>query len=177
MQKKKARKTKAKTLKAKPLTEPIYNRQEMESDPAWQAFCVYRDLPEGERSLTVVARKLNKSRAICGRWSVVWSWQKRLAALDNDKFAEQFEEFKAQHSKAIEANLTLLKGFKSEIASYIKWFKDKKKTMFEDMNPKDVVVITDIIMKLERQMYNDQLVKEQAKVADANEKETIIFEF
>ena len=169
--KKKRKKTE---YKAKPMKEPIFNRQEEESDPAWKAFCVYRDLPEEERTITNTARALHKSRTNCGRWSVMWCWQKRIVAWENEKVADEMDNNKAQHAKAIKENITIARAFKKEVASYIKWFQERKMDMLEGMNPKDVVWIFQTMTSLERQMNEDLVGSEKST---QSEKEQIIFTF
>ncbi len=57
-----------------------WERQEGESERAYQGFCVYRDLGPA-RSLAKVGQMLGKSTALMERWSVAHSWVDRVAAL------------------------------------------------------------------------------------------------
>lgn len=59
-----------------------WEQRERESDPAYQAFLLYRDQKKGARSITKAASELDKSRALIGRWSSDWTWQARVAAWD-----------------------------------------------------------------------------------------------
>lgn len=63
--------------------EAIWERQPGESSQAYEAFAAYRDLG-AERSITKVVQKLNKSRAIIGKWSSQWNWVDRARAWDNE---------------------------------------------------------------------------------------------
>jgi hypothetical protein len=56
-----------------------FEQQPKESDKAFAAFSLYLSLGS-ERSIDEVARKLNKSRTIIGRWSGRWQWVDRVAA-------------------------------------------------------------------------------------------------
>lgn len=58
-----------------------YERRDNETDPAWQAFALYRDLGV-ERSLAEVGRRLDKTTALLGRWSSAHQWVKRVRAWD-----------------------------------------------------------------------------------------------
>lgn len=58
-----------------------YERRSNETDPAWQAFVVYRDAGL-ERSHEKVARALGKSTQLIGRWSRAHQWVKRVRAWD-----------------------------------------------------------------------------------------------
>ena len=161
-------------LKIKELTEPIYNRQETESDPAWDAFCNYRDMPDEERTITAVSQKLHKSFTLCRKWAKMWSWKKRLTAWQNEQIADEMDNFKAQHTKSIQDNITLIGAFKTEIVKYIKWFKDHKQDMMAGMNPKDVVWIYQQMANLEQQMYAEMFKKDGT---EADAREQIIFTF
>ncbi|MCC8157477.1 MAG: hypothetical protein LIO54_09415 [Oscillospiraceae bacterium] len=63
-----------------------WERQEGESEKAFEAFAIYRDMPtNGEnRSIRAVGQKLGKSRAIIERWSASNNWQERVKAYDAD---------------------------------------------------------------------------------------------
>lgn len=71
---------------------PIWERLPGESAKAYEAFCIYRDLPPHERSLKAVAEKLGgkrsgKSRALrpLERWSSRYRWVERAAAWDEEQ--------------------------------------------------------------------------------------------
>lgn len=162
-------------LKIKELTEPIYNRQTDESDAAWQAFCLYRDMSDADRTITAVSVKLQKSFTLCRRWAKMWSWQKRVVAWQNEQLVDELDALRAQHAKAAKNNITLIDAFKSEIVKYIKWFKDNKQDMMAGMNPKDVVWIFQNMLNLEQQMYEEIFRKEEQ--SETNTGEQIIFTF
>ena len=56
-----------------------FEQQEKESHKAFAAFALYLSMGP-ERSIDGVARKLNKSHTIIGRWSGRWRWVERVAA-------------------------------------------------------------------------------------------------
>lgn len=70
----------------------VWERRTDESDPAWQAFETYRELPAGQRSISQVARTLSKSRPLMTRWAGKYGWQMRAAAYDR----EQDRQWRAQ---------------------------------------------------------------------------------
>ena len=63
-------------------TEP-WERLEGEGVKAYEAFSVYLELGE-ERSIRAVAKQLNKSTTLIGRWSRTYQWVERTAAYDVD---------------------------------------------------------------------------------------------
>lgn len=58
-----------------------YERRDDESDQAFAAFVMYRDLGL-ERSQRKVAAALNKSETLMGRWAAAHKWRKRTLAYD-----------------------------------------------------------------------------------------------
>ena len=60
-----------------------WERQPKESEPAWQAFSLYRDKGE-DRTLISVAEELHKSYTLIRRWATAWQWADRVRDYDND---------------------------------------------------------------------------------------------
>ena len=54
--------------------EKLFERKPKETDKAWAAFRVYRDLEHNERSLAKVARRLDRSARWIEKWSEKWNW-------------------------------------------------------------------------------------------------------
>ncbi|MET9829471.1 hypothetical protein ABZ078_09200 [Streptomyces sp. NPDC006385] len=86
-----------------------WERQDRESPQAFEAFSVYRDLGPA-RSVTRVARELDKSRALVGRWSRQFAWVMRAAAYDREQdrlfLAEQAQarrDLARRHAKLAQA--------------------------------------------------------------------------
>jgi len=59
----------------------IFEQQPRESNKAFAAFSLYLSLG-AERGLREVARKLDKSLTVVGKWSVKFDWPARVAAYD-----------------------------------------------------------------------------------------------
>ncbi|MCX4266510.1 MAG: hypothetical protein OSJ64_06880 [Firmicutes bacterium] len=93
-----------KSLKFAPLE--LWERQEGESAPAFQAFAAYRDMG-AERSLAKVAQKLGKSKALMERWSSQWHWQERVLAYDNDLQKQQYAKAVKNSRKMAERHIDI----------------------------------------------------------------------
>lgn len=88
-----------------------WERRSGESAQAFDAFAVYRDLGPA-RSVTKVARELDKSRSLLGRWSKTYAWVMRAAAWDREQdrvfLAEQHQarrDIARRHAKLAQAFL------------------------------------------------------------------------
>lgn len=64
------------------MTTKPYERRDNESDPAYEAFALYRDMGI-QRSIEVVARDLSKSVQLIKRWSALNDWVIRVRAYDD----------------------------------------------------------------------------------------------
>lgn len=119
-----------------------WERQKGESAKAFEAFAVYRDMPN--RSIREVARQLDKSRTIIGRWSSTHEWQKRIAAWDaeQDRIARQAQTEaikKMRKDHAALANAMLVKAAKA-----LKKIKD------DEIKASDLSRLVEVGAKLER---------------------------
>lgn len=117
-----------------------WERQSGESEKAFEAFVVYRDMGR-ERTVTAVAKKLSKSRQLLERWKERWDWQERVRTYDNElekeakeSAAKAIREMTERHiriamqlqKKALEAlqNLSLKKMTAKDIKEFIKMATD-----------------------------------------------------
>lgn len=69
----------------------IWDKQNGESEKAYQAFCVFLDMGS-DRTVDGVAKKLSKSRQLMTRWCATYKWRDRAAAYDNSIMEETREE-------------------------------------------------------------------------------------
>jgi hypothetical protein len=89
----------------------IWERQASESPKAFDAFAAYRDMGR-DRSTRRVARSLNKSHTLIGRWSSVHDWPRRAAAWDRERDQrrqgsqlDEIEEMTRRHTRIVENQL------------------------------------------------------------------------
>jgi hypothetical protein len=82
------------------MANEFYERWENESDKAYEAFSIYRDMGIS-RSIDNVVQKLNKSRQLISRWSGQYAWVQRAAAYDDhiDQLARKKLEREAVNRK------------------------------------------------------------------------------
>lgn len=123
--------------------EEIWERQKGESAQAYGAFSVYRDMG-AERSLSKVARQLDKSKTILGRWSSRWGWVERVrqydSYLDAEARHEAVKKVKEMTARHIRISLQLQQTALKAMAS----LDDKALT------PKDILAFIDKAVTIEK---------------------------
>ena len=148
---------------AKTETIQPWERQPGETTKQFEAFQVYRDMDE-ERSIRSVAKALDKSKNLIGRWSAANNWVDRAAAWDVEKDRllriEQQKDIKKMRKRHADiATAMLLKA-----ASAL------KKIPEEEIKAGDISRMVDIASKLERISRGDvgEVVEERdgGKAAD-----------
>lgn len=99
------------------MPEP-WERQEKESDPAWEAFTVYRDMG-AERSLAKTGQHLGKSTVLMEGWSVKHGWVRRAAAWDMEQDRLWRESLVAERRKMAERQARIGAMAEGKIAQFI----------------------------------------------------------
>jgi hypothetical protein len=97
------------------LPDPPYLRAEGETNAAWEAFAVYRDLSPSERSYSATAERLGKARQNVDRWGRQWRWRERAASWDQardrarvDGQLEAVRRMAERHASQAQAGLQAL---------------------------------------------------------------------
>jgi hypothetical protein len=98
--------------------EYSWERQPGEGTPAYQAFCLYRDLPHRnppeKRCIRAVCEILHKSRITLGDWSVKWNWVERCRDYDNELQKEELEVRKAAIREMQDAHISVAKALQKK---------------------------------------------------------------
>jgi hypothetical protein len=81
-----------------------------ETDKAYQAFVVYRNLEPKERSLSRVVSELGKSIPLIKRWSSRWSWVERARECDNYQEMRRLEKRIEEKQKMDEDHLKIIRA-------------------------------------------------------------------
>ncbi len=87
-----------------------WERQKEESEKAFEAFTLYRDMGQ-KRTISAVVKKLGKSRNLIDRWRERWNWKERVRAYDNEleKQAKEkaIKDYKAMTERHIKIAIQL----------------------------------------------------------------------
>lgn len=130
-----------------PQEEP-WERQKSESTKAFEAFCAYRDMG-ADRSLSKVARKLSKSKALLQRWSSAYGWVERIKAWDaeQDRAARQAQLDEIKKMRKRHADIAT--------AMIVKAAKALQRIPEDEIKAVDVSRMVEVGSKLERLSRGD----------------------
>lgn len=124
-------------------TDKPWERQKGESEKAFEAFAIYRDMGE-KRTLTAVAEKLQKSGSLIRRWKDRWDWVERVRAYDNglekEARAKAIKDRKDMTDRHIKIAMQLQKKALEALTSL----------EVEAMSPKDIKEFIKMATDLER---------------------------
>lgn len=89
-----------------PELPPLWHQQPKESNVAYGAFLVYRDLPPNNRSSQQVASEYARNWSLIRRWSARWFWVERVQAYDAFQAEEHRKGQLAERGKMSERQAT-----------------------------------------------------------------------
>ncbi len=129
-------------------TPKPWDRRDKETPKAYKAFCLYRDLPTQQRSLSKVAETLQKSYTLIGRWSRTYGWVERAGAWDdeNDRIAREI----AQREQAEEIKKMRKRHADLATAMLVKSAQALRRIPEDEIKPSDVSRMVEVASKLER---------------------------
>ena len=130
-----------------------WERQPGETQKAYEAFCVYRDLkdirdPESKRSLELVGQRLGKTKANYERWSSANEWVKRVEAWDE----YQERKIREEEEKQRITDIRSMRKRHADLASamLIKAARALQRIPEDEIKAGDVSRMVDTASKLER---------------------------
>ena len=138
---------------AKDNDREAWERQPGESGPAFEAFAAYRDMGE-KRTISAVARQLNKSGTLCHRWKLKYDWRARADAYDASIAEEAIKQVVADRKKMQERHI------KMSLQLQRKAMEALEKIKPEEMTPKDVKEFLRLATELER-MNREESIQQQ----------------
>ena len=146
-------------------TEKPWERQTGESEKAFEAFCVYRDLGP-ERTFVAVAERLRKSDSLIRRWKEKYNWSERVRLYDNElekqAMAKAVKERKAMTERHIKIAMQMQKKALEALQALNK----------KDMSPRDIKEYIKLATELERINRIDCTLKNEGEVRTESEIKT-----
>lgn len=121
--------------------KPIYEKLETETQKAYEAFCMYRDMGSS-RSIDRVAQDSTKTRSTIRLWCKEHNWVKRAEDYDIDREAiarqileeENRESYREKLRKYRQENEEIGNALRATAVIVLKKFR----TFANDLDPKDI---------------------------------------
>ncbi|MCD8089273.1 MAG: hypothetical protein LUD81_01365 [Clostridiales bacterium] len=145
-------------------TDKPWERQKGESEKAYEAFGIYRDLGN-KRTVSAVVKELEKSRSLIDRWKDKYFWEERVLIYDN----ELEKEAKAQAVK--ERKEMIKRHIDMSVEVQDKSLKAFRALSILDMTPKDIKEFMKFAIELER--LNRADIEEKTSVGSGEPTEDI----
>jgi len=124
--------------------EPLpYERQPNETVKQFEAFKLYRDMGL-DRSLREVAKQLNKSLALIGRWSSQNNWIERARLYDIDMDRQETIQNIKKRKEMVKRHAQTSKMFQQKILERLRTLNP------HELSPSDLVKWFEIAIKIER---------------------------
>lgn len=89
----------------KEVIEP-WERQPEETEKAYEAFLVYKNLGPG-RTFTAVSRRLQKSGTLIQRWKNRYNWEQRAAAFDRENERKEQQSIQKARAQMVKRHIKL----------------------------------------------------------------------
>ena len=153
-------------------TDKPWERQKGESEKAFEAFSIYRDMGE-QRTITAVGKKLAKSRNLIDRWKERWNWIERVRAYDN----ELEREARAKAIRDRKSMITRHIGFAMQLQA--KALEALRDLSVDKMTPKDIreyIKVSTDLERLSREMTEENSdIVYQMEIEDLDQIESDIY--
>ncbi|MEH7114554.1 hypothetical protein V7124_19640 [Neobacillus niacini] len=120
-----------------------YERQDEETKKAFEAFVEYRNMGM-DRSLREVAKKLDKSLALIGRWSSANNWVERAAEYDKDMDRKALIEDEKKRREMVKRHANASMMFQQKVIERIRTIKP------EELSPSELIRWFETSVKIER---------------------------
>lgn len=131
-----------------------WDKQRGETGAAYEAWVVYRNLPRDTRNYSEVARQLQKTHTVIGKWAKLWDWRERELEWEAYLTELEVEREQGRRKQIIEEQLAVAARFKVITAKHVNHWLRQIETAEErheplPFTPKDVATMYGIALKIE----------------------------
>jgi hypothetical protein len=130
-----------------PVRPDLWERQDEESDPAWEAFALYRDMGLF-RSLSKVAADVGKDLSLIKGWSRKHSWVIRCRAWDAELDKQDRATVIEARRQMRDRHLELAKDVQDRVVTALELF--DAETLAKSLGPNELIRWLDVSTKVER---------------------------
>lgn len=136
----------------------VWEQQPKESDPAYAAFSIYRDMGKN-RTVAAVVRECGKNRSLIDRWHKGHNWAARCRAYDNSIDEE------ARKKAAVEAANIRKTHLQIAAQLQLKALNALNLLAPEDMTPRDIKEMLKLALEVENNLVLEKAPQEDATAA------------
>lgn len=136
----------------------VWEQQPKESDPAYAAFSIYRDMGKN-RTVAAVVRECGKNRSLIDRWHKGHNWAARCRAYDNSIDEE------ARKKAAVEAANIRKTHLQIAAQLQLKALNALNLLAPEDMTPRDIKEMLKLALEVENNLVLENAPQEDATAA------------
>lgn len=123
-----------------------WERQNDESEKAWEAFRTYREL-QPPRKIDTVSKALNKAPALCYRWASRHRWQERIVAWENEQDRELRALMGSERREVIRRHIRVAR------LAQVKALERLSTIDPSTLSPGDLIRLLEYASKAERELY------------------------
>lgn len=145
--------------------EKTWERQPGESEKAYEAFVIYRDLGI-DRTITAVANELSKSRQLIERWKSKYNWSERVRMYDNELEKQAMAKAVKERRAMTERHIKIAMQMQKKALEALKELNEK------NMSPRDIKEYIKLATELERLNRIDSTLKNEGEVRTESEIKT-----
>lgn len=127
----------------------IWEQQVGETAVAFEAFAMYRNLEPSNRSIRDVAKTLDKSATLIGRWSSTHNWIQRCLAYDSEQDRKFRSVIASQRRRMAERQVRTSALAQSKVAEFL------INLNWDDLSPTEAARWYEVAVKVERQALGE----------------------
>lgn len=125
-----------------------WERQRGETSKAYEAFCVYRDLPLSKRTIAEAAEKLGKHRTGLEHWAQRYNWKERVLAYDAYMAGLTLIDRKKELDEANKRHVQEARAIQYKAMEALQAMRP------EDLKPAEILAFTEKAIDIERRALN-----------------------
>lgn len=148
-------------------TDSPWDRQKDESEQAYAAFLIYRDMG-ANRSISKVAQKCSKNISLLNRWSSRWNWVERCRCWDNQLQKEAKKTAAAELKKMYQRHIKIAMQLQNVAIMSL------AQTRPENVEPKDLISFIKAATAMERESRIAEFETVSAEAASGSEEPTTL---
>lgn len=127
----------------------FWERLKWETNSAYEAFKIYRELPLSKRKQTEVARRLGKSPSVVHKWAKLYMWTARVEAKDAEEERREALEVSEDRRRMYKRHANVSRLFQNKVLERLQSLNPA------ELTPNQLAQWFEVSAKIERQAMGD----------------------